>query len=132
MNFDHVIKFELSRLNRTLPRRRISLEEALTVGRPQVIGRDGSVHAFKLDELKFLAEMVPKQDRGQLQLPIFIILNPKLGRGTAQIIGKVEARVIASILKKECTGDELLLYRPEIVTIRRKLPTTTQYFFKAG
>ena len=59
-------------------------------------------------------------------------LNPKLGRGTAQIMGEVEVRTIASIMQKEYAGSKLLLYRPEIAIVRRKLPTTTQYFFKIG
>lgn len=132
MSIDHVIKFELGRLSQYLPKQQISLKDALAADKPQVIARDGSVHAFKREELEFLAKIVPESDQGRLKLPIFIMLNPKLGRGTAQIMGEVEVRTIASIMQKEYAGSKLLLYRPEIAIVRRKLPTTTQYFFKIG
>lgn len=132
MSIDRVIKFELGQLNRALPQRRISLKDALAADKPRVVGRDGSVHVFKHEELEFLAKIVPEQDRDRLQLPIFIMLNPKLGKGTAQIMGEVEVRLVASIVRRKHSGDESLLYRPEIATLRRKLPTTTQYFFRVG
>lgn len=132
MSVDQVIKFELGRLSQHLPKQRISLKDALTADKPQVVARDGSIHVFKREELEFLAEIVPESDRDRLKLPIFITLNPKLGRGTAQITGEVEVRTVASVIQKEYAGGELLVYKPEIAVIRRRLPTTTQYFFKIG
>ncbi len=132
MSADRVIRFELGQLNQSLPQRRISLKDALAADNPQVVTRDGNVHVFKREELELLAKIVPESDRDRLQLPIFIMLNPKFGRGAAQIMGGVEVKVVASIVQRKHTGDELLLYRPEIATLRRKLPTTTQYFFRVG
>ncbi len=132
MSIDRVIRFELSRLNVHLPRQRISLKDALALKNPQVVTKDGSVHVFKREELEFLAQVLPEVERDRLQLPIFITLNPKLGRGTAQVVGEAEVRVVANILQKECAEGELLIYRPEIAAVRRKLPTTTQYFFMVG
>jgi hypothetical protein len=132
MNVERVIKFELSRLNVHLPQQRISLRDALAAEKPQVVTKDGSVHVFKREELELLAGIVPEADRDRLQLPIYVTLNPKLGRGAAQIVGEIEVKVIANILQKECAGDELLIYRPELAAVRRRLPTTTQYFFMVG
>lgn len=128
MNADRLIKFELARLNAHLPERRISLKEALSLTKPQVPTRDGSVHSFKRKELEILAKLLPEADWEKLQLPIFIALEPKLGRGAARVSGEVEAKVAAKLLGKEATG-ELLIYRPEVALLRRKLPTTTQYLF---
>jgi len=132
MNADRVLKFELSRLNVHLPERRISLREALESKRPQVAARDGSIHTFMREELDLLARAVPEADRGRLQLPILIALDPKLGRGAARITGEAEVKAISQILGKKGKGEELLIYRPEVAIIRRKLPTTTQYLFVPG
>ncbi|MDH5442769.1 MAG: DUF61 family protein [Hadesarchaea archaeon] len=129
MSSDRIIKLELSRLNLHLPERRLSLKEALLSPRPQVVARDGSVHVFKRGELEFLAGLLPEADRDKLPLPILIALEPKLGRGTARISGEVEVKVVSQVLGKEAAAGELLIYRPEVAILRRKLPTTTQYLF---
>ncbi len=129
MSADRIIKLELSRLNVHLPERRLSLKEALLSSRPQVAARDGSVHMFKRKELEFLAGLLPEADRDKLQLPILIALEPKLGRGTARISGEAEVKVVSQVLEKEAAAEELLIYRPEVAILRRKLPTTTQYLF---
>jgi uncharacterized protein (UPF0216 family) len=132
MNVDRILKFELNKLNVHLPKRRISLKEALESTRPKVATRDGSVHRFKREELDFLAGVVPEVDWGRLQLPILIALDPKFGRGAARITGAAEVMAISQILGKKSTGEELLIYRPDVAIIRRKLPTTTQYIFMPG
>ncbi|KUO41632.1 MAG: hypothetical protein AVW06_04320 [Hadesarchaea archaeon DG-33-1] len=129
MSADRIIKFELSKLNVHLPVRRLSLREALSSPKPQVVARDGSVHTFKREELEFLAGLLPEADRDKLQLPILIALEPKLGRGTARISGEAEVKVVRQVLKKKPAAGELLIYRPEVAILRRKLPTTTQYLF---
>lgn len=129
MNADRLIKLELSKLNMHLPQRRLSLKEALLSSKPQVVTRDGGVHKFKREELEFLAGLLPEADRDKLQLPILIALEPKLGRGTARISGEAEVKVVSRVLKKEFAVGELLIYRPEVAILRRKLPTTTQYLF---
>ena len=129
MSADRLIKFELSKLNVHLPVRRLSLREALSSSKPQVQLRDGSVHTFKREELEFLAGLLTEADRDKLQLPILIALEPKLGRGTARISGEAEVKVASQVLKKEPAAGELLIYRPEVAILRRKLPTTTQYLF---
>ncbi len=129
MSEDRLIKFELARLNAHLPERRISLKEALSSPKPGVVSRNGSTHTFKREELEFLAEILPEANWGELQLPILISIDPKLGRGAARISGEAEAEVAGQILGKKSTAMELLIYRPEVANLRRKLPTTTQYLF---
>ena len=129
MSADRLIKLELSKLNVHLPEKRLSLKDALSSAKPQVVTRDGSVHMFKREELEFLAGLLPEADRDKLQLPILIALEPKLGRGTARISGEAEVKVVSQVLEKEPAAEELLIYRPEVAILRRKLPTTTQYLF---
>lgn len=125
---DRLIKLELGRLNVHLPEKRISLKEALSSSKPGVRTRDGGRHVFKREELEFLAGLLPERDWDELRLPILIAFEPKFGRGAARVTGRTEVHVISKILGKEAAG-ELLIYRPEVATLRRKLPTTTQYLF---
>jgi uncharacterized protein (UPF0216 family) len=122
------MKLELAKLNAHLPQRRISLREALSSQKPQVQTREGGVHSFKREELELLSKLLPQDDWEKLRLPILIALDPKLGRGAARISGEVEARVAGRLLGKEAAG-ELVLHRPEVALLRKKLPTTTQYLF---
>ena len=128
MNQDRLVKFELAKLNAHLPEKRISLREALSFSKPEVKVCDGGVHTFKREELEFLTKLLPEVDWDRLQLPILIALEPRLGRGAAKISGEAEAAVAGKILGKKAAG-ELLIYRPEVAILRRKLPTTTQYLF---
>jgi uncharacterized protein (UPF0216 family) len=132
MNVDRVLKFELNKLNLHLPKQRISLKEALESAKPQVATRNGNVHMFKREELNFLAGLVKEADREKLRLPILIALDPKFGRGAARITGQAEVMAISQILGKKGDGGELLIYRPDVAILRRKLPTTTQYSFVPG
>jgi uncharacterized protein (UPF0216 family) len=132
MNVDRILKFELNKLNLHLPKQRISLKEALESARPQIVTRDGNTHTFKREELDFLAGLVQGADREKIRLPILIALDPKFGRGAARITGKAEIMAISQILGKKSEGGELLIYRPDVATVRRKLPTTTQYVFMPG
>lgn len=129
MRVERIIKFELGRLNVHLPEKRITLKSALSSDRPFVKTKDGRLHYFKKEELEHLSKLLPEAEWSHLSLPIFISLEPRLGRGAAKINGSAEARVIGKILGKEINGDELIVYRPEIAVIRRRLATTTQYLF---
>ncbi|MFH1820816.1 MAG: DUF61 family protein [Methanobacteriota archaeon] len=129
MKVDRIINLELGRLNAHIPEKRLSLRAAFASTRPEITTKDGGVHTFKREELEFMSKILPEDDWDRLQLPIFISLEPKLGRGAARIRGEAEAKVVGCILGKEKVSDELIIYRPEVAAIRRKLPTTTQYIF---
>ena len=75
--------------------------------------------------------MLPEGEWKMLQLPIFIQVDRRLGRGTARVTGKTEVKVVSHFLNKRGRNDELelIIYRPEVAVLRRKLPTTTQYLF---
>jgi hypothetical protein len=128
MSYDKLLQHELARLNVHLPRRKISLKEALSSPKPSVETRGGGIHFFKRAELELLSSLLPEKDWEKLQLPILIALEAKLGKGAARILGETEARVVGKLLGKPLT-QKLIIYRPEISILRGKLPTTTQYLF---
>jgi len=46
-----------------------------------------------------------------------------------RIRGGAEGRAVAALLGKKVEGEELVIYRPELREVRRRLPTTTYYLF---
>lgn len=131
MDQEKFLKIELTRLNAHLPKSRISLKEALGSESPGVLTRSGRVHSFDRRELEELAKLVEESEMDRLMLPIFIEVNPRLGRGTARISGRLECKVVGKILQREA-GEEMFIYRPEVAELRRRLPTTTCYVFVGG
>ncbi len=122
------LEHEIANLNVHLTQKKISLKEAMLSEKPHVQTKGGGKHFFKRDELDFLKEIVSDEDLDKLLLPITIMMQLKLGRGSARISGIIEANVIGKILGKPFSEGDIL-YRPEVVTIRAKLPTTTEYLF---
>ena len=127
-------------LNKHLPAERKTLVELLNEAKPAILGRDQSIHRIKRDELEEIARLIPKEEHKNLKLPIYIELTPDYGRGIARIHGKQDCELVKRILEdvKErnrekgedsIKGDELFIYREDVRTLRRKLPTTTEYAF---
>jgi hypothetical protein len=127
---DRILAKQLKMMNRHLAEKKKDLKSLLEDENPKLSLRDGTQHSLDKDELKKLAEIIPKDMHSQLLLPIYIELSSgKYGKGTARISGKAECMVVSAILDKKYGGDELFIYRPEIKKLRKELPTTTQYMF---
>lgn len=130
MKDNEFVKKQIQSLNRHLPKGRVTLEQLLKQEKPRIENRDGSTHRFKKKELEYLSEILPKEMHSRLKLPIIVRISPQLGRGASKISGKAEQEVVRKILEKEEEEeDELVVYRPEVSEVRKKLPTTTQYAF---
>lgn len=128
---DRFLKKQIQNLNKHLPKNRNTLAKLLKQEKPRIENRDGSNHRFKKKELKYLSEILPEKEHKKLRLPMIIRISPQLGRGTAKVSGRLEKKIFKEILDKEPEekNEDLLIYRPEMRLIRRKLPTTTQYAF---
>ncbi len=128
---EQAIRRLISIANAHLPAEFKTLRQLLGEKDPKVLCRDGSVHMFDKRELERLAEMVPEELHDRLKLPIILTINPKYGRGTYEVEGDVERQVIAKILAlpQPARNEKLILYRPQVMKLRRSLPTTTQYAF---
>ena len=128
---EEAIKRLVSIANAHLPVEFKTLRQLLEEREPKVLCRDGSVHMFDRRELEKLAELVPREEHDKLKLPIVLTINPKYGRGAYEIEGNLAKQVVARVLGlPQPMGDEkLILYRPQVMKLRRELPTTTQYAF---
>lgn len=127
---EEYLQKELRLVNLHLPYRKRSLEELLKEEFPHVILRDGSTHYFKRKELELLASLLPKEKWNELYLPILLEVSPEYGEGAVAVKGRIESMVISKLLGLEWKNEPgLIIYRPQISILRRKLPTTTQYVF---
>jgi uncharacterized protein (UPF0216 family) len=127
---EEVFSKQMRLLNRHLASSRKDLSTLLETEEPHVILKDGSMHYFDMEELKRIAEILPVELHKSLKLPFFIELSSsKYGPGTARVTGKAECILVSKILGKECIGDEMFIYRPELRNVRNKLKTSTQHLF---
>lgn len=124
---DKILKKEIFSLNKHVPRRRKTLSELLIEERPHVIDGLGNRHRFKRNELKYLSNLISKNEQSKLKLPIYIEIESETSG--AIISGVIERKIVSLILDKELLDGEMFIYRPEMQILRRKLPTTTQYMF---
>ena len=115
-------------LNKHLPTKRKNLEELLAEEKPRIRCRDGSSHRFKKKELEYLKEVCAPEGWNRLRLPIYLELSAEVP-GMTRITGNLNIQVCARVLGIEPpdTGQPLLFYAEQLRTLRRALPTTTQY-----
>ncbi|RLG51955.1 MAG: hypothetical protein DRN96_04005 [Thermoproteota archaeon] len=128
---EEAIRRLVSIANAHLPAEFKTLRQLLDERDPKVLCRDGSVHMFDRKELEKLAEMVPREMHDRLKLPIVLTINPKYGRGAYEVEGDAAKQVVAMVLDlpQPVQDEKLILYRPQVMRLRRVLPTTTQYAF---
>jgi len=126
---EELLRTELLRYaNKHIPYVRKSLSDLLSEEFPHVICRDGSRHYFRRRELEYLASLVPKELWNFVKLPIVITLSPELGEGAAVVNGELECYIVCRVLGLKYEGQKsIVIYRPQIAELRRKLRTTTQY-----
>jgi uncharacterized protein len=124
---DRLLKKQIFSLNRHLPRQRKTIQELLGEDRPHVVGADGTRHRFKRDELQRIASIIPEKDQDRLKLPIYLEIESQTSG--SRVVGELELKVICHILELENCRREMYIYRPDIKSIRKELPTTTQYIF---
>ncbi len=124
---DKLVKKQILTLNKHLPRKRKFLDELLKEEKPHVIGADGIRHRFKSAELKEISLIIGKSNLNKLKLPIYIEIDSHAAG--SRISGKFESQVVCNVLGIDNCDNEIYLYRPDLKTLRSKLPTTTQYIF---
>lgn len=130
---DKVLAKAVQTLNKHLPAERKTLSTLLSEAKPAVIGRDNLVQRINKEELRKIANLIPKGDYGKFRLPIYIELTADYGRGIARVCGKQECEIVRKILGKESREskdiDEIFIYREDMRKLRRELQTATQYAF---
>jgi uncharacterized protein (UPF0216 family) len=122
---------ELRLVNKHIPYKRRNLCELLKEPIPYIILRDRSVHVFDMEELKRLKQVLGNR-ACDLSLPIIVEYIPSDQEGFYVVNGALEVEAVSKVLGCEGKEEHLILYRPQIIELRRKLRTTTTILIKPG
>lgn len=122
---------ELRLVNKHIPYKRRNLCELLKEPIPYIILRDGSVHVFDMEELERLKQVLGNK-ACDLSLPIIVEYIPSDQEGFYVVNGALEVEAVSKVLGCEGKEEHLILYRPQIIELRRKLRTTTTILIKPG
>lgn len=113
---------ELRRLNEGLPRARKSLAELLKDGSPSYANAGGEVVQMDRGEIVDFSTLVPEPKRGGVSLPIVIMKEAALKRGTYRIQGNAEeVKAVNAALRR--STESQFLYRPEVLELSGRFPS---------
>ena len=133
--FTKILDHEIESVNMHLPRKRISLQEAIIEEKNHYVARDGTKLFIDPKEIELLREFCPKNKMRDLFLPILIIRRRELGSGVYAVAGElideyVVARAIGTydgswLEYLENRKNPLYIYKPQLLLLRKKLRTAT-------
>ncbi len=113
---------ELRRLNEGLPKSRRMLQELLQEASPSYTNAGGEVVQLDKGEVIAFSKLVPSQKLGVVSLPIIVMKESSLKRGTYRIQGNAdEVKAVNLALKR--SGDSHFLFRPEVIELSSRFPT---------
>jgi uncharacterized protein (UPF0216 family) len=130
------LKHEIDSINLHLPKKRVPLSLA-NKGYNVYISRDNSQLHINKKEIDLLLSICPTKKENEVLLPFLIIRRRDLGLGTYAISGElIDQFLVLKVLDKfKGTWVEFIdnplpkhltfLYKPDIITLRKLLPTST-------
>jgi len=127
--FGAMLKEEVRRLNRHLPRTRKTLKDLLEEKTPSVETIDGETILMKREELEGLASILPPHLQMKLQLPIVVQRRFDLGKSVYTVSGgEVEEFVLKTLLglaeldfSNYKTREPFYIYKPYLSELIRKI-----------
>ncbi len=131
---DKMIEHDIDTLNDHLPESRVPLSDLIGVEFPQFRTRIGETSVFRVEEIEELSLEVPKKFHPDIRLPIVVLRRLDYGSGIYTIAGsKAELFMVHRIIGYVDLGWEDFakwtpvekLARPQVQTLRRRLPSTT-------
>ncbi|MGD9394832.1 MAG: DUF61 family protein [Candidatus Thorarchaeota archaeon] len=131
---DKMIEHDIDTLNDHLPESRIPLSDLIGMDSPQFKTRVGEVSVFRVEEIEELAQKVPKKYHKEIGLPIVILRRLDYGSGIYTVAGnKAELFTVHRIIGYVDLEWDVFaqwkpiekLARPQVQTLRRRLPSTT-------
>ncbi|QLH75423.1 MAG: DUF61 family protein [Methanomassiliicoccales archaeon] len=117
-------------MNVHVPAVRPSLEEMLSMEEPSYSDKSGRTYKVDKKELLELAELVDIWDRGKLKIPILLMTDTNYEQSCWKVIGKTETALMSKLLSREPEKEnEILIFYPQMVEIRRRFPTSTNVMY---
>ncbi|MBY9001422.1 MAG: DUF61 family protein [Candidatus Heimdallarchaeota archaeon] len=140
MGFDNklgnFLKHEIDAINLHLPKKRVSLSLA-NKGYHIYVSKDNSQLHLDEKEIEKLLEICPEEKHNEVFLPFLIIRRRDLGQGTYVISGElIDQFMILKVLEKydgtwvdfiekPVPKHSTFLYKPDLINLRKALPTST-------
>ncbi len=130
------LKHEIDSINMHLPKKRVTLEQALK-GYNYYVSRENIQLYIDKKEIDLLHSLCPQELFTSVQLPILIIRRRDIGQGTYVISGELIEQYLvlktlekieidwAKFLEEQIASKEIYLYKPDLIQVRKKLPTST-------
>jgi uncharacterized protein (UPF0216 family) len=130
------LKYEIDSINLHLPKKIVSLSVA-NKGHNVYVSRDNSQLYIDKKEIDLLLSICPNAKENEVLLPFLIIRRRDLGLGTYAISGElIDQFLILKVLdkydgswvefiKNPLPKHLIFLYKPDLITIRKLLPTST-------
>jgi uncharacterized protein (UPF0216 family) len=113
---------ELRRLNEGLPRMRKPLLELLKEETPTYTNAGGEAIHLDRAEIEEFSRLVPSNKKSDVRLPLIIIKESSLKRGTYRIEGNAEeVKAVNAALNKLKEGQ--FLFRPEVLELSTRFPS---------
>ncbi|MFW9852090.1 MAG: DUF61 family protein [Candidatus Thorarchaeota archaeon] len=128
------LKHEIESVNLHLPKKRVSLEDAIQ-GKTYYMSREDVELYINKKEVDVLSKICPVRKHKDVFLPILIIRRRDLGKGVYVISGELieQYLVLKALNKYDKEWDDfrknplptnaLFLYKPDLIEIRKILPT---------
>ncbi|OGS41903.1 MAG: hypothetical protein A3K67_02145 [Euryarchaeota archaeon RBG_16_62_10] len=126
-----VLRKLVQQMNSRIPSRRCWLSELLTSEEPHYLGKDGSRFELDEQELRAVAKALAEIGERDVKLPILLIGDASQSKSVWRVEGNIECALLSHILGRQLGSDRerMFLYAPHLMTLRRKLPTTTACIF---
>lgn len=120
---------ELKKLNESLPKERIRVSDLLNESRPAYKNLAGETVYLNREELNEFARAVPKGSSNLVRLPIVIVRESTLKKGTYLIDGNEREIETVNRLLDRPPYNNKYLFRPEVLELTRRFPSIITFGF---
>ncbi|MEM4657946.1 MAG: DUF61 family protein [Candidatus Methanosuratincola sp.] len=120
---------ELKKLNESLPKERRRVSDLLNESRPAYKNLAGETVYLNREELNEFARAVPKGSSSLVRLPIVIVRESTLKKGTYLIDGNENEIETVNRLLDRPPYNNKYLFRPDVLELTRRFPTIVTFGF---
>ena len=127
---ERVLEKLFKNMNQHVPSQRPNLAELLASSDPCYIGKDGRTYHLNREELKLISANLDPWDWSRLKIPILLMTDTTYEAGCWKVMGRLEVRLVSRLINREPEReDELRIFYPHLLEIRKLLPTTTNSMY---
>ncbi len=120
---------ELKKLNESLPRERRRFSDLSNESRPAYKNLAGETVYFNKEELEEFAKAIPKGGSSMIRLPIVIVRESALKKGTYLVDGnEFEVEAVNRLLDRPPYNNRYL-FRPEVLELTKRFPSIITFGF---